>query len=924
MELLKIKGAREHNLKNIDLSFEKNKLVIITGVSGSGKSSLAFDTIYAEGQRRYIESLSAYARQFLEKLKKPDVDFIEGLSPAISIEQRTLSHNPRSTVGTVTEVYDYLRLLYSAIGRVHCHICGREIKRQTVQEIVDQIMSIAENRLTIIYAPVVMGQKGEFKKEMNSYKKSGFATVRIDGIEYDLDEHIELDKNKKHDIDVRIDRISVSADEKGRLTDAVEVALKLTKGIVRIEVPELRLSKIFSERYACIQCGISLPEIKPANFSFNNPRGACSYCTGIGHLYYFDPDRIIPDKRLSIRDGAFAAFAQMHTYFIDEIMTALRLLKVSPDTPFFKLPERIKRILLFGSSEEDPIYFEGVVPFLDRRYKETESSYVKENLEKYISYKPCPKCEGKRLKPEYLSVFINGKNIIDVTNLSIEKCLDFFEGLNLTKREEGIGGMILKEIKKRLTFLKDVGLGYISLDRTSSTLSGGEYQRIRLATQIGTALSGVIYVLDEPSIGLHQRDNLRLIRTLMHLRDLGNTVIVVEHDEATIRSGDVIIDMGPGAGEEGGRVVFNGSLSELLKSPDSITARFLRGEERIEFSPRRRKGKGYLTLKGAKGNNLKNIDIRIPLGTLTCITGVSGSGKSTLIMDTLYPALLNKLGLSNLPTLPYDEISGYEQISRLIQIDQSPIGRTPRSNPATYTGVFTPIRDLFAQVNEAKLRGYRAGRFSFNLKGGRCETCEGAGMISVEMQFLPDVFITCDECGGSRYNRETLEIKYRDKSIADVLNMSVSEALSFFENHKRITRILKTLDDVGLGYIRLGLPATNLSGGEAQRIKLAAELAKRHDTSTFYLMDEPTTGLHFADIKKLMNVINRLVDAGNTMVIIEHNMDVIKCADYIIDLGPEGGDNGGYIIAEGTPEEIAQSEKSYTGRYLKPILEGKR
>jgi len=920
MELLKIRGAREHNLKNIDLSFEKNRLIVITGVSGSGKSSLAFDTIYAEGQRRYIESLSAYARQFLEKLKKPDVDFIEGLSPAISIEQRTLSHNPRSTVGTVTEIYDYLRLLYAAIGRVHCHLCGREIRRQTVQEIVDQIIAIAENRFTVIYAPVVIGQKGEFKKEMNSFKKSGFASVRIDGIEYDLDEQIELDKNKKHDIDVRIDRISVSIEERGRITDAVEVALKLTKGIVRIEVPDNRLSKIFSERYACIHCGISLPEIKPANFSFNNPKGACTYCTGIGHLYYFDPDKIVPDKRLSIREGAFAAFSQMHTFFIDEIMTALRLLKVSADTPFFKLPDRVKRILLFGNNEEDPIYFEGAIPFLDRRYKETESSYIKDTLERYISFKPCPKCNGKRLKPEYLSVFVNGRNIIDVTNLSIDRCIEFFEKLELSKREEGIAGIILREIRKRLVFLKDVGLGYISLDRTSSTLSGGEYQRIRLATQIGTALSGVIYVLDEPSIGLHQKDNLKLIRTLMNLRDIGNTVIVVEHDEATIRSGDVIIDMGPGAGEQGGRVVFNGTLQELIRSKESITAKFLRGDERIEFSHTRRKSKRYLTLKGAKGNNLKSIDIKIPLGTLTCITGVSGSGKSTLIMDTLYPALLNRLGISNLSTLPYESLSGYEQISRLIQIDQSPIGRTPRSNPATYTGLFTPIRELFAQVSESKARGYKAGRFSFNLKGGRCEACEGAGLISVEMQFLPDVYITCEDCGGSRYNRETLEIKYRDKTIADVLNMSVSEALSFFENHKKISRILKTLDDVGLGYLKLGMPATNLSGGEAQRIKLAAELGKRHDTSTFYLMDEPTTGLHFADIKKLMDVINRLVDAGNTMVIIEHNLDVIKCADYIIDLGPEGGENGGYIIAEGTPEEIALSEKSYTGKYLKPIL----
>ncbi|MCX7944810.1 MAG: excinuclease ABC subunit UvrA [Deltaproteobacteria bacterium] len=920
MEYLKIRGAREHNLKNIDLSFEKNKLVVITGVSGSGKSSLAFDTIYAEGQRRYIESLSAYARQFLEKLKKPDVDSIEGLSPAISIEQRTLSHNPRSTVGTVTEIYDYLRLLYAAIGKVHCHICGREITRQTVQEIFDQIFKLAHNKLIVVYAPVVMGQKGEYKKEIASFKKSGFSTIRIDGVLYDLDEKIEIDKNKKHDIDVRIDRVVVSQDEKSRITDSVETALKLAKGLVKIESEEINLSKIFSERYACISCGLSLPEIKPALFSFNNPKAACPHCTGIGNLYYFDPDKIIPDQRLSISNGAFSVFSQIHTFFIDEVYTALHLLKVNPDTPFFKLSDKVKRILIYGSSEGDQIYFEGLIPFLERKYKETESMSVKENLEKFISYKPCPKCNGKRLRPEYLSVYINGKNIIDVTELSIDKSIEFFSTLTLTKRESEISKIVLKEIKDRLSFLRDVGLGYLTLSRASSTLSGGEYQRIRLATQIGTALSGVIYVLDEPSIGLHQRDNIRLIKTLINLRNLGNTVIVVEHDEATIRSADLVIDMGPGAGEYGGYVVSNGTLDELMKNPESITARFLRGEERIDFKKERRKGKGFLVLTGARGNNLKNIDIKIPLGTLTVVTGVSGSGKSTLIMDTLYPALLNKLGISNQNALPYDSIKGYESISRIIQIDQSPIGRTPRSNAATYTGLFTPIRELFSMTIESKSRGYKAGRFSFNVKGGRCEVCEGAGVISVQMQFLPDVYVTCDECGGSRYNRETLEITYKGKTIADVLNMSVLEALRFFENHKRISRILQTLDDVGLGYLKIGLPATNLSGGEAQRIKLASELGKRHDTSTLYVMDEPTTGLHFADIKKLMNVIHRLVDAGNTFVIIEHNLDVIKCADYIIDLGPEGGEEGGFIVAEGTPEEIIKSEKSYTAQFLKPIL----
>lgn len=920
MEVLSIRGAREHNLKNIDLVIPKNKLIVITGVSGSGKSSLAFDTIYAEGQRRYIESLSAYARQFLEKLKKPEVDFIEGLSPAISIEQRTLSHNPRSTVGTVTEIYDYLRLLFAAIGKVHCHICGREISRQTVQEITEQIFKLAENKLIIIYSPVVMGQKGEYKKEIAGYKKSGYSSIRIDGIEYDLDENIQIDKNKKHDIDIRIDRVVVSDEERQRIIDGVENALKLSKGLVKIESAELNLSKLFSERYACINCGISLPELKPALFSFNNPKGACPHCTGIGHLYFFDPDRIVPDKRLSIRDGAFAAFSQMHTFFMDEIYTALRLLRVSPDIPFYRLPENVKRILLYGNNDEDPIYFEGAIPFLDRRYKETESNNVKEYMEKFISFKPCPKCNGKRLRPEYLSVFINGKNIIDITDLSVDNTIKFFQGVNLARREAEIASVILKEIKDRLSFLKNVGLGYLQLSRTSSTLSGGEYQRIRLATQIGTSLTGVIYVLDEPSIGLHQRDNIRLIKTLANLRELGNTVIVVEHDEATIRSADIIIDMGPGAGEEGGYVISNGPIDTLLKNKESITARFLRGDEKIEFNKVRRKPKGMLVLTGASGNNLKNIDVRIPLGTLTCITGVSGSGKSSLIMDTLYPALSNKLGYSNQNTLPYKKITGYERISRVIQIDQSPIGRTPRSNPATYTGLFTPIRELFAMTVEAKSRGYRPGRFSFNLKGGRCETCEGAGLISVEMQFLPDVYVSCDECGGSRYNKETLEITYKGKTIADVLNMSVVEALEFFENHKRIQRILKTLDDVGLGYLKLGMPATNLSGGEAQRIKLATELGKRHDTSTLYVMDEPTTGLHFADIKKLMNVLQRLVDMGNTIIVIEHNLDVIKCADYIIDLGPEGGDEGGYIVAEGTPEDLIKSDKSYTAQYLRPIL----
>ncbi|MCX7957588.1 MAG: excinuclease ABC subunit UvrA, partial [Deltaproteobacteria bacterium] len=841
MEHLKIRGAREHNLKNIDLSFEKNRLVVITGVSGSGKSSLAFDTIYAEGQRRYIESLSAYARQFLEKLKKPEVDFIEGLSPAISIEQRTLSHNPRSTVGTVTEIYDYMRLLYAAIGKVHCHLCGREISRQTVQEITDQVMKIAEGRLIAIYAPVVTGQKGEYRKEIAGYKKSGFSTIRIDGVLYDLDENIEIDKNKKHEIDVRIDRIQVSDEEKGRITDSVETALKLAKGLVKVESEEIRLSKIFSERYACINCGISLPELRPALFSFNNPKGACPHCTGIGNLYYFDPEKIVPDQRLSVNGGAFAAFSQMYAFFTDEIYTALRLLRASPDTPFARLPERVKRILIYGSSEEDPIYFEGSVPFLERRYRETESNNVKDYLEKFISYRPCPKCNGKRLRPEYLSVFISGKNIIDVTELSIERAIEFFKNLTLTKRESDIAGIILREIRERLSFLKNVGLGYLTLSRTSSTLSGGEYQRIRLATQIGTALSGVIYVLDEPSIGLHQRDNIRLIKTLTNLRDIGNTVIVVEHDETTIRSADIIIDMGPGAGEKGGYVVSNGTLDELLKNNQSVTARFLRGDEKIEIRKQRRKGSRYLTLNGAKGNNLKDINIKIPLGTLTVITGVSGSGKSTLIMDTLYPAILNKLGFSNLSGLPYNSISGHENISRVIQIDQSPIGRTPRSNAATYTGLFTPIRELFSMTVEAKSRGYRAGRFSFNVKGGRCETCEGAGLISVQMQFLPDVYVTCDECNGMRYNRETLEITYKDKTIADVLNMSVSEALEFFGNHRRISRILQTLEDVGLGYLKIGLPATNLSGGEAQRIKLATELGKRHDTSTLYVMDEPTT-----------------------------------------------------------------------------------
>jgi len=950
LEKIVIRGAREHNLKNINLEIPRNKLVVITGLSGSGKSSLAFDTIYAEGQRRYVESLSAYARQFLEQMEKPDVDYIEGLSPAIAIEQKAPPRNPRSTVGTVTEIYDYLRILFASIGKVYCYRCGRRIEKQSAEQIVDQILSFPEGTKLQILAPVVRGRKGEYQKLLEEIRRQGFVRVRIDGEIYDLDEEIRLEKYKRHDIDVVVDRVKVSPGERTRITEGVELALKIAEGLVKIILKEENGEKeiLFSEKFACPDCGISYGELSPRMFSFNSPYGACPACSGLGEKMEIDPRLVVPDDSLSIAEGALEPWANPITtrrhrwkwstarYYRQILECVARHYGFSLHTPFRELPEEIKTILLYGSEEEiefeiergGEVYhywdtFEGVIRNLERRYNETDSEYVREEIfKRYIRMIPCPECKGKRLRKESLSVEVGGKNIAEITAMSIKEALYFFQNLKLTSKEELIAGQVIKEICARLRFLVDVGLDYITLDRKAETLSGGEAERIRLATQIGSKLVGVLYILDEPTIGLHQRDNARLLNTLKSLRDLGNTVIVVEHDENTIRNADFIIDLGPGAGEHGGEVVVAGTLEDVINCPHSLTGKYLSGELSIPIPSRRRKHSGkYLEIRGGREHNLKNITVRIPLGLFVCITGVSGSGKSTLVEEILYRALAKKLYKSRVEPGEHDEIVGWENIDKVIHITQEPIGRTPRSNPATYTDTFTHIRQLFAQTPEARMRGYKPGRFSFNVKGGRCEVCQGEGLIKIEMHFLPDVYITCDACKGKRYNRETLEVKYRGKSIADVLDMSVEEALKFFSHIPVLKRKLQTLYDVGLGYIKLGQPATTLSGGEAQRVKLAKELSKVATGNTLYILDEPTTGLHFADVEKLLNVLNRLVDKGNTVVIIEHNLDVIKSADYIIDLGPEGGEDGGWIVAEGTPEEVAENPHSYTGQFLRKVLQ---
>jgi len=937
-----IKGAREHNLKNISLEIPRDKLVVITGLSGSGKSSLAFDTIYAEGQRRYVESLSAYARQFLEQMEKPEVDSIEGLSPAISIEQKTTSRNPRSTVGTITEIYDYLRLLFARVGRPFCYNCGREIAPQSVQQIVDRIMTWPEGTRIHVLAPLVRGRKGEYRKELSDIRRAGFVRVKIDGLMHELAEDITLNKNKQHTIEVVVDRLAIRKGIEKRLADSLEVAFKYGQDLLKIERLSAKSEKAdkvenetyFSQRFACVECGISYPEITPRMFSFNSPHGACPNCSGIGSTMYFDPELVVPDEDLSITDGAIAPWATM-TY-IQPVLEALAAhYGFSLDAPWKSLPTKARKAILQGSGDEEIEFvykrgdraqeyartWEGVLNWLDRRHKESESDSVRESLEQYMNMRRCPVCGGTRLKKESLFVRFNGKSINLVTAMSVKEAVAFFENPKLTNQEAEIGRLILKEIRERLAFLADVGLDYLALDRTSATLSGGEGQRIRLATQIGSSLVGVLYILDEPSIGLHQRDNQRLLATLKHLRDLGNTVLVVEHDRDTMLEADHIIDMGPGAGVHGGYLVAQGAPAEIVGNPGSLTGRYLSGQIEIAVPERRRKvGSRWLTIKGASENNLRDLSVSFPVGVISCVTGVSGSGKSTLVLDTLYRALAQKLNRSHERSGAYKTIEGLEHFDKVIHVDQSPIGRTPRSNPATYTGLFTHIRDLFAQLPDARLRGYGPGRFSFNVKGGRCEACQGDGIITIEMHFLPDVYVTCEVCGGKRYNRDTLEIQYKGKNIAEVLNMTVLDAVEFLGSMPPIRLKLETLRDVGLDYIHLGQSASTLSGGEAQRIKLAKELARRATGRTLYILDEPTTGLHFDDIKRLLSVLSRLADNGNTIIIIEHNLEVIKTADYVIDLGPEGGDRGGTIVAKGTPEELAEAKGSYTAHFLKQVL----
>lgn len=937
-----IKGARAHNLKNVDLTIPRDQLVVFTGVSGSGKSSLAFDTIYAEGQRRYVESLSSYARQFLGQMEKPDVDLIEGLSPAISIDQKTTSHNPRSTVGTVTEIYDYLRLLYARIGIPHCPKCGKEIKKQTIDQIVDRIMELPERTKLQLLAPVVRGRKGEHVKLLEDAKKSGYVRVRVDGILYDLSEKIELEKNKKHNIEIVVDRLMVKEGMQMRLTESIETASALSGGLLIVDVNQGEDELLFSQSFSCPDCGVDLMEIEPRMFSFNNPSGACPTCTGLGMQMKFDEQLIVPNEELSIMQGAITApgynsvnaKGSMSKVLFDALAAKYGF---SLETPFKDLPRKIKDIIFYGAKEKLRITysnvrgtgtydyaFEGVINTLRRRYNET-SEAMRAEFEEYMTNIECPDCHGKRLRPEVLAITVNGKNISEVTELSIGKMQEFFQSLTLTERENMIAERILKEIHARVGFLIDVGLEYLTLSRTAGTLSGGESQRIRLATQIGSGLVGVVYILDEPSIGLHQRDNDKLLATLKHLRDIGNSLIVVEHDEDTMRAADFVVDIGPGAGRGGGEIVAAGSVEEIMAVERSVTGAYLSGRKKIEV-PRERRPfvqDHKLVIKGAAENNLKNIDVEIPLGVFTCVTGVSGSGKSSLINEILYKRLAKELNRAKTRAGRHEEMLGLEKLDKVINIDQSPIGRTPRSNPATYTGLFDMIRDVFAQTTEAKVRGYQKGRFSFNVKGGRCEACSGDGIVKIEMHFLPDIYVPCEVCHGKRYNRETLEVKYKGKTISDVLDMTVEEALQFFENIPRIKNKLQTLYDVGLSYVQLGQSSTTLSGGEAQRVKLATELSRKSTGKTVYILDEPTTGLHTADVHKLVQILQRLTEGGNTVIVIEHNLDVIKTADYIIDLGPEGGDGGGTIVAVGTPEEICRVPASYTGKYLKPLLDTK-
>ena len=935
-----IKGAKEHNLKNVDLELPRNKFIVFTGLSGSGKSSLAFDTIYAEGQRRYVESLSAYARQFLGQMEKPNVEYIEGLSPAISIDQKTTSKNPRSTVGTVTEIYDYLRLLFARVGEVHCPTCGKKISQMTIQEIVDKMMDFPERTKMQILSPVVRGQKGTHKKLLENIKKEGFVRVRVNGENYEVTDDIELNKNQKHNIEVVVDRVVIKDGIEGRLADSIEMAVKLSDGLVIAQIIDGE-EILFSTKFACPEHGIGIEELSPRMFSFNAPFGACEVCNGLGESKEVDPDLVVPNPELSIKQGAIAAWGSSSgnddTYYSKMIQSLAKHYNVSLETPFKELPEDFVQELLygkdnvlvdfiyeskFGGKREYRAYFEGVVVNLDRRYRETNSDYSRDKIEEFMGEIPCPKCKGERLKKEVLSVLVDDKNIMQVTDFSIKELIDFIENIQLTEKQKFIAHEILKEIKGRAEFLRDVGLDYLNLSRKAGTLSGGEAQRIRLATQIGSALVGVLYVLDEPSIGLHQRDNDRLIHTLRHLTDIGNTLIVVEHDEDTMREADYVVDIGPGAGVHGGEIVAQGTLEEILQNPNSMTGLYLSGKKKIEVPQETREGNGkFIEIVKANENNLKNINVKFPLGKFTCITGVSGSGKSTLINDILYKGVASQVNKLRQRPGKHKAIKGIENIDKVINIDQSPIGRTPRSNPATYTGVFDMIRDLFSETNEAKARGYKKGRFSFNVKGGRCEACKGDGIIKIEMHFLPDVYVPCEVCKGERYNRETLQVKYKDKSIADVLDMNVEEALNFFENIPNIKRKLETLMDVGLSYIKLGQPSTQLSGGEAQRIKLATELSKRPTGKTLYILDEPTTGLHMADVDKLIQVLQRLADTGNTIVVIEHNLDVIKTCDYIIDLGPEGGNKGGEIVATGTPREVSKVEGSYTGQFLKKYFE---
>ena len=938
-QYIKIKGARAHNLKNINVDIPRDKLVVVTGLSGSGKSSLAFDTVYAEGQRRYVESLSSYARQFLGQMDKPDVDNIDGLSPAISIDQKTTSHNPRSTVGTVTEIYDYLRLLFARAGRPHCSKCGKPITQQTVDQMVDQIKELPERTKLLIMAQVVRGKKGEHRKILDHIRHEGYVRVRIDGEIFDINDDINLEKNKKHTIEVVVDRLVVREGMDQRLADSLETALKLGDGVVYVQVVDGELL-MFSENFACVDCGISLPEITPRMFSFNNPYGACPVCTGLGSHMEFDEDLVIPDPKLSVGDGVFAPLSKNpHSYAMCAMEAVLRDYGCDLNTPWKDLDKKTQKVLLYGAKDEKfrfyytnmfgenkeyNVEFEGVMPLLSRRYHETDSDEMRESYENYMTEIPCSACHGARLKPETLSVLVGGKNISEVTQLNIREAEVFFQNLDLNKREAKIARQILKEIHARLNFLLNVGLDYLTLSRAAGTLSGGEAQRIRLATQIGSGLQGVLYVLDEPSIGLHQRDNNRLLETLKNLRDLGNTLLVVEHDEDTMYAADHIIDIGPGAGEHGGQVVAQGTAQEIMQVPESVTGQYLSRKKFIPVPARRRPGNGkFLEVQGAGENNLKDINVKFPLGTLTLVTGVSGSGKSTLVNEILFKGIASRLYHAKGKPGKHKKIKGLEHIDKIIDIDQQPIGRTPRSNPATYTGVFDAIRELFSMTSESKVRGYKAGRFSFNVKGGRCEACKGDGILKIEMHFLPDVYVPCEVCKGARYNRETLEVRYKGKTIADVLDMTIDEAVAFFANVPKIARKLQVIQDVGLGYIKLGQPATTLSGGEAQRVKLATELSRRSTGKTLYILDEPTTGLHSADIHKLLGILQRLVDGGDTVVVIEHNLDVIKTADYIIDLGPEGGDKGGTIVATGRPEDIVKVPLSYTGKFLKPLLEEK-